>query len=522
MLHETGIAMVIENTALRLRVNVATLLGIFFSAYLNAVVTAVSPDMIVAFADGSRYYALSWNLFYLLAAVAMPLSGRLSQLLGKKFAYMAGIACCLAGTAYSALVRSMAEFTIARAVIGFGYGSILSTGVAILGEINPAETRAKYVAFYSTMVGLSQAIFPPLAGILAGTVGWRWVFWIGVVIGAVPLLMLQAYMPRPALSRRERVDWWGILLLSLTSAAFVLAVNGPEVLLPGAKAWHCLLAALVLGTAFVLVERGNSGAVIPLSLFKNRLFLVCCAAVFGLYVATYPLNTFKTLLGTGVLCLDSLDNGLLMSVQFVAMTVASVVSGRIVAKTGRLRAVTEAALVVTFLGFAGLIFTKVGTPPFAVGACYACIGAGTGHLVYAFTLFLQNNVPQDEVGMAIGTNGFIQKIGGTIGSSLANLAFTGLWTTLSGARLAQTAGLSDTAGSLLSDYAFLLKEEETTKAACCLADRAEAEMLVRQLRDIFAQSIQRAWLVCAAGIVLCFVMVRFLPKDAPGAKRASS
>lgn len=503
--------MVIENTALRLRVNIATLLGIFFSAYLNAVVMAVSPDMIVAFADGTRYYALSWNLFYLFGAIAMPLSGRLGHLFGKKYVYMAGIACCLGGTAYSTLIHSMLEFAIARTIIGFGYGIILSSGTVILGEINPEESRAKYVALYSTMVGVSQALFPPLASILAEQIGWRWVFGFGIVIGAIPLVMLCTYMPRPLPTHHERIDGRGILFLSLTSTALVLAVNGPEVLLPGVKVWQCLLAACIFGAVFIFIEHGNACAVIPLSLFKNQIFLICCAAVFGLYVAFYPLNTFKTLLGAGVLCLNSFENGLLMAVQFVAMTVTSVISGRLVARTGRLRTVTEATILLTLLGFIGLIFTNGNTPPFAVGIYYVCIGAGTGHLVYAFTLFLQNNLPQHDVGMAIGTNGFMQKIGGTMGSFLSNLAFAGMWTRMTASRLSEVSGLSNTARKLLQDYSFLLKEEETANAMSHLTGCAE--VLVQELRDIFAQSIQRAWIVCALGIVFCFVMVCFLPKD---------
>lgn len=407
--------------------NIAALTGILFSAYLNAVVLTAASSMIVALPDGARYYALSWNLFYLLGAVSMPLAGRLGDILGKKWVFSTGIALCLAGAGASFFVGSMVQFVAARSVIGFGYGVILANGVSILGEVNPPESRGRYVALYSAMIGVGQAVFPSAAGWIIETWGWRWVFPLGAMVGLPALLLTLRAVPAPRLTGGVRIDWTGVALLVGTGTCLVMAVNRPQDLLPGLRWWHCVLAAAVFAGLLVKAEQRAALPIMPLSLFKNRTFVLSTAAVFALYMAFYPLNTYKSLLGAGVLRLGTLENGLLMSVQFVAMALCSGLSGKLVDRTGRLKELTLLALAIAAGGYAGLCFVRPDTPAAAVGLYYALIGASTGHLVYAFPLFVQLALPDSQRGTGVGVSGFAQKIGGTIGSSVANLWFSTVW-----------------------------------------------------------------------------------------------
>lgn len=509
-----GTVMVIENISVRLRVNIAALLGIFFSAYLNAIVTAISPDMIVAFKDGTAYYALSWNLFYLFGAIAMPLSGRLSLTFGKKRLFIVGILLCILGTLCATLVISMAQFALTRCIIGAGYGIILSVGVAVLGEINPPESRAKYMAMYSTMVGLSQMAFPPLASLVASFASWRLVFAFGVILGIIPAIMLQRNMPSPLSHQKVSIDWRGIVLLSLCCAAIVLALTGAGHFLSGLNRGHFIIAAIVFLLLFLKAEQHSPCPVIPLTLFKNKHFLFCAVAVFGLYIAFYPLNTFKTLLGTGVLQLDPVYNSLLMSVQFVGMCIFSILSGQLVSRTGKLKLITVLALLVTLLGFGGLIVTGMATSPLFVGVCYFFIGAGTGHLVYAFTLFLQNSLPVEIVAIAIGTTGFLQKVGGTLGNAFSDLAFETHWIHTA-EKVLSSMSMSEAQCNLLKDYAFLLSSSasDTAMQAFSSFSAEEVLLLFQHLRQTFAIALHRPWIVCASGLILCFLMVLLLPND---------
>ena len=497
---------VIASLPKRRMANLAALSGILFSAYLNAVVLTAASSMIVALPDGAQYYALSWNLFYLLGAVSMPLAGRLGDILGKKWVFSAGIALCLAGAGASFLVTSMAQFVLARSVIGFGYGVILANGVSILGEVNPPESRGKYVALYSTMIGVGQALFPSAAGWIIEAWGWRWVFPLGAVVGVPALLLTIRAVPAGRPVRGIAIDWLGIFLLVGVGTSLVMAVNHPESLLPDVRWWHCLLAAAIFAALLVRSERRAALPVMPLSLFRSRTFVLSTAAVFALYMAFYPLNTYKSLLGAGVLRLGALDNGLLMSVQFVAMAVFSALSGKLVDRIGRLKELTLLFLAIAAVGYAGLCTVQTGTSVLLVALDYALIGAGTGHLVYAFPLFLQNALPDSQKGTGIGISGFAQKIGGTIGSSVSNLWFNAAW---GGAFGACTA----TAQRVLGDYSFLLEETARSTAAEELRQAGVAQVpeLIAALQAGLSGGIHRAWLLCLMGVAACTVFTLFLP-----------
>lgn len=501
---------VIQDLRRRRMANIAALTGILFSAYLNAVVLTAASSMIVALPDGARYYALSWNLFYLLGAVSMPLAGRLGDILGKKWVFSTGIALCLAGAGASFFVGSMVQFVAARSVIDFGYGVILANGVSILGEVNPPESRGRYVALYSAMIGVGQAVFPSAAGWIIETWGWRWVFPLGAMVGLPALLLTLRAVPAPRLTGGVRIDWTGVALLVGTGTCLVMAVNRPQDLLPGLRWWHCVLAAAVFASLLVKAEQRAALPIMPLSLFKNRTFVLSTAAVFALYMAFYPLNTYKSLLGAGVLRLGTLENGLLMSVQFVAMALCSGLSGKLVDRTGRLKELTLLALAIAAGGYAGLCFVRPDTPAAAVGLYYALIGASTGHLVYAFPLFVQLALPDSQRGTGVGVSGFAQKIGGTIGSSVANLWFSTVWGGVLG-------GCAAAAQAVLGDYAFLLDETARSTAAERLRQAGVTEIpeLIAGLQGGLADGIRCAWLLCLAGVAVCAAFTLFLP----GARR---
>lgn len=498
--------MYIQYASLRARANAAALAGIVFSAYLNAVVLSVGSAMIVSLADGAEHYALSWNLFYLFSAISMPIAGRLGDLFGKKMIYGCGIALCVIGSALSFFIGSMLQFAIVRGIIGFGYGIILASGVAILGEVNAPQERGRYVALYSTMIGLSQALFPAITGWIAEKAGWEWSFLPGLPIGLCALWLTLKYVPSIH-KKTDMIDWPGIFLLIAASFLLVSAVNGSGALGFGLTGGQCMAGFFVCLLIFIYVERKSKNPIMPPALFRNKTFVLSTIAVFGLYMAFYPLNTYKSLLGAGVLQLGTTKNALLMSVQFVAMTIASLFSGKVVDKTGKLKTLTLLSLLLLIIAYFGLVFAGVGTPVALVAVYYALIGVGTGHLVYAFTLFLQRDLPTELIGAGIGTNGFAQKIGGTLGSSFSNMLFTSAWLSAFGA-------IGNSEQAILKDYSFLLDPTKASGLLRLLDDAGNnGSAVIEVLREGFSCSVQESWKVCIAGVFICLLATLFLPPD---------
>lgn len=248
-------------------------------------------------------------------------------------------------------------------------------------------------------------------------------------------------------------------------------------------------------------------------LLPHLYLTVPLAEVFVLYTAFYPLNTYKSLLGAGVLQLGAMENGLLMSVQFVAMALCSDLSGRLVVRAGHLKELTLLALAVAALGYLGLCFARSATAVLLVALCYVLIGAGTGHLVYAFPLIIQNALPDSQKGTGIGISGFAQKIGGTIGSAAASLCFSTAWTAAFG-----SCGAA--AREMLGDYSFLLDETACAAAAESLrqAGILGVPTLINSLRNGLAAGIGHVWLLCLISVIVCAVLTLLLTSKKAGWK----
>ncbi|MDN6258669.1 MAG: MFS transporter, partial [Corynebacterium sp.] len=229
------------------------------------------------------------------------------------------------------LAGSVEELIAARAVQGLGAALLTPQTMAVINRIFPRDKRGSALGVWGATAGLSTLCGPILGGLITGTVGWEWVFFINVPIGVLSIIAVMMWVPRfPPAARR--IDPWSIVLSVLAVFLLVFGLQEGETMDWAWWIWVMIVVSLVLFVLFVrqqvVAEKRGRDPLMPLSLFKVRNFSLGNIGIvaMGFTVASVPLPF--TLYYQQVHGLTPLEAGMMLVPQAATSLVLSPVVGR--------------------------------------------------------------------------------------------------------------------------------------------------------------------------------------------------
>ena len=302
------------------------------------------------------------------------------------------------GSALAGFSQSIEWLIVARGVQGLGAGALFPVALAIIGDIFAPSERGKYQGLFGAVFGLSILIGPAVGGLLTDTVGWPWVFFINLPVGAVVIYLVWRYLPSYHLAgERPRVDYVGATLLAAALVPILVGLTNAQ-----SAGWTDLGVAglvvlgLMIGAVFLFWESRHPEPIVPLSIFRIRNVSVSIAAVFlaalGFFAAVVFLpRWFQVVNGS-----SATESGYQLLPLLVGLIASAVISGQIVARTGRFRWLIFGALVIMAIGLWLLSNLHADTPIPVLWAWMFVAGIGIGPTFAVFTLVVQNSVPVDR------------------------------------------------------------------------------------------------------------------------------
>ena len=476
-------------------------------ATMEGTIIATAIPRIVSNLGSFELIAWVTTTYILTSVTVIPISGRLSDVYGRKPLLLLGLVVFLIGSMLSGFAQDMTQLIIFRGVQGFGAGVLMTNTIAVTGDLYPANERGKYLGIFAAIFGVSAVVGPSLGGILTDELSWRWVFWIHVPLGVVTVFVIARFMPslRPK-RRRVQIDYLGALALiwALVPGLLALAFIG------SGDGWTdphnlALFAASAVGL-FVLigVERVAPEPAIPLELLRNPTFAVLALGSFAIGLGVTGVSFFVPVFVQGVVGRTATESGTIVTPQMLGLVVAAALAGQFVSRTGRYKWTAVAGASVIFVAL--VLLTQLDAKSGLVDVLWRTVifGLGMGLLMLVIQIAMQNAAPQRLLGAATSSQQFFSQVGGLIGVTVFGTLLNTRLATLLGERLPEDLV------ELANPQRFLDPAQREALQAELGADTFEQVSTV--LREALAIAITDNYWI-AAGVAALVVVAMLVAKE---------
>lgn len=427
----------------RIRAMFLGLVIVMLMSSLNQTILAPSLPTIVGELHGVEHMSWVITIFILLSTITMPVYGKLSDQFGRKPFLIFAIVSFMAGSVVGALAQDMNWLIFARALQGLGGGGLMILSQAVIADVIPPRDRGRYMGIIGGVFAFSSVAGPLIGGWITEGPGWRWAFWLNLPLAILSILAVIFLLPHRPFRDREKhiIDYLGSLILMAGTSALVLATiwGGNQYEWTSPQIIGLLVFSVVAALVFIPVENRAAEPVMPMYLFKNRNFLLTLGASLALGVAMFGAVEYIPTYLQMALGVSATVAGLLMIPMMGVMLVVSIVTGRVVSKTGRYKGYVTSGTAIVALGLFLLSTVNVDTPTWLFCTYLAVMGAGLGMSMQFLTLIVQNAFPVSVVGTATAANNFFRQVGATVGASLVGGLFTSRLTSLISERMPQQA-----------------------------------------------------------------------------------
>jgi EmrB/QacA subfamily drug resistance transporter len=395
-------------------------------ASLNMTLVAPALPTIVAELGGLADYSWIPISAMLASTIVTPVAGKLSDIYGRKPLYMTGIVVFAVGSVLSGLAPSFWFLVFARFVQGAGMGFIMPLSQAIIGDIISPRERGKYQGMMGASFGLASIFGPAAGGFITDHFSWRWLFFVNLPLAVLTLVVIWFFMHVPNERRKHAIDVWGSVTLSTGIACVLLATVWGGAQYPWSS-WQIIglyAAAAVLLAAFAWIEVHVPEPVLPLQLWKSRIFTFSNIASAGVAMSMFGAIFFLPVFVQGVVGNSVTNSGAILVPMLVAMIVTSIGGGQVISRTGRYKAILLAGLALMGVGYYMLSTFTISTTNQQVIGAMILLGAGLGACMQTYVLVVQNSVSRHDMAVATSATQLSRSIGAAIGLAILGTVLT--------------------------------------------------------------------------------------------------
>lgn len=370
-------------------------------------------------------------------AVLLLPSGRLGDIVSRKKVFMVGLIAFIAASALCALAPTASWLVAGRILQGAGAGVLMPQVVGLIQRLYVPADRGRPLAALAVTTAVTAAVGPVLAGLIMeaapGDAGWRWLFWLNVIVGAALLPVAWRAVTDVSSGTRPGYDWRGALLLAVALILVIMplgTVNSLDSISPITTI--SLLTGLAVGIVFV--RRSRRIALAGVEPLMDLDLLRCPGFSSGLTIAglMHACGTSSALIVTMYLQqaagLSPLLTALTMIFSAVFVTVASTLTGRM--RVQKAWSLIWVGTFVSTLAMGGVAYASghlpTSTAVLAVAALWAINGLGTGMVSAPNQSRTLSMVPEYRASVAGSAIQLVQRVSSAVGMGLALVIYFAL------------------------------------------------------------------------------------------------
>lgn len=401
---------------------VSVAMGVFLSTIDGSIVNVALPTLEKAL--DTDFKTVQWvAVAYLLVVTSLVLGvARLSDMIGKKRIYQAGMIVFTLGSLLCGLAPTVGFLIAFRVLQGIGAVMMQALGIAIVTEAFPASERGRALGIMGTVVSVGISIGPTLGGVLIDVVSWHAIFLVNLPVGVIGLFMVQRHVPDWRPPGGQRFDFYGAAIILVTLLAMALGLTfGPDTGWGDPRIVALLVGAAVGFVVFLLVELRVEQPMIDLSLFRDSLFSISLLTGFlvfiiiaGMFVLTFYLDNVKGY--------TPRQYGLYLTVVPAALGLTAPVAGALSDRYGS-RGISLLGLIVVIGACLSIASLREDTSTAGYIVRLLPLGLGAGLFQSPNNSAIMGAAPRERLGVASGLLALSRTLGQTTGIPLMGAIF---------------------------------------------------------------------------------------------------
>jgi EmrB/QacA subfamily drug resistance transporter len=402
---------------------IAVCTAIFMLLLDITVVNVALPD--IQRSLHSSFSDLQWvvDAYSLTLAAFLLTAGVVGDIYGRREVFASGLALFSVASLVCGLSTDSLMLNLARAVQGVGGAIMFATSLALIAGAFQGRDRGTAFGIYGGVIGGAVAVGPLVGGAITSGIGWRWIFFVNVPIGAVAIFVTLTKIAESKDPRARRIDWVGFISFSVSLFLLVFAlVRGNDEGWSSTTTVSMLAAAAVLMIVFFVNEQRTADPMLDLALFKKPAFVGVSVVAVAISASIFAMFLYLTLYVQ-----DSLGYGPFPAgVRFLPLTVLAFV---VAPFAGRLTVRIQSR----YLLGTGLLLITVGlllmarTHPTSTWTVllpgFIVSGAGIGMVNPVLASTSISVVEPQRSGMASGANNTFRQVGIATGIAVLGAIF---------------------------------------------------------------------------------------------------
>jgi EmrB/QacA subfamily drug resistance transporter len=430
----------------------------------TTIVNVALPSLTRQLGAGTR--ELQWIVDgYNLAFAALVLSaGSLGDRFGRRPALITGLVGFAAASVAAALCSSPGQLIAARFVMGAFAALIFPTTLAVISNTFPERSeRAKAIGVWGAVTGLGVAIGPVSGGLLLSVFSWPSVFVALAPVALLAAAVVVRVVPESRDPHAPPLDYGGLLTATVATGALVYTIiEAPSRGWGSAQSLAGFAAALVVGAAFVSIERRREHPMLDVRLFGERAFSAASGAVTVAFFALFGFIFLITQYFQFIRGYDTLSTGARILPVALSIGAASVLGARLAGRLGT-RAIVTTGLLLFGGAFLWIAQAGTATPYPVIVVQMLLMGTGLGLTSAPATESILSVLSPAKAGVGSAVNDATREAGGTLGVAIIGSVYASLY----------TASLSHGAAAHLPEAA-LTSAKSSVGAGLAVASHASA------------------------------------------------
>ncbi|MDQ0416783.1 EmrB/QacA subfamily drug resistance transporter [Croceifilum oryzae] len=487
-------------------------------ASLNQTIVINALPTIVAQLNGAELFNWVFTIYMLTSSITAILVGKLSDLYGRKTFILVGIGFFLITSFLCGTSTTIGQLILYRGLQGIGGGMILSTSFAAVGDLFSPRERGRWQGFLSATFATSSILGPTIGGMIVDTWNWHYIFWVFLPVGVVAFSLIYKLFPTIQNTGNKKIDYLGSLLLTGTIAPFLLVFSlagkdfswiSPQIIgLSGLS-----ILSLVF---FVRVEKRAANPILPLTLFRNKIFTLSSSINLLIGMGLFSCITFTPFFLQGVQGKDATTSSMIMIPIQLGLVFASFFTGQLLARTGKYKKLSILGLGLMLIGTLSMLDTTTHTTPLQTMLQLSVIGLGLGITFPIFSVTVQNAIPYEHLGTGTSSVQLFRQLGGTVGVSIMTMIMQGSPQSkfINEVSAAPNPSLPNSTVEMLSNPQVLMNPEKLHHVQSNLTPESQSlvQSILQQTKNTLLSSLHNVYLALAILVLIAFIIGFSVPE----------